>query len=151
MFWASLLLFLFTPGLAAVWNLIGHDVAMLVCCLFIWYGSSLVSSDIGKHNHNSKWFFIIIWKSLCGTGTNFRKKWKHRLLFNRTSGPIFMFFLSAKPIKLTVFNNSGISYRLTIVLTCWFSFLKLWLKFIYKITCKVIKLKNKLMKEVCCK
>jgi hypothetical protein len=31
LFWASLSLFLITPGLAAVWNLSEPDVAMRVC------------------------------------------------------------------------------------------------------------------------
>ena len=91
LFWASLSLFLFTPGLAAVWNLIGHDVAMLAC-----YGTEALGSHpaIGKEESNSEWFFIIIWEPFCRTVTNFRKKWKHHIFFNRTSGPIFMLFLS---------------------------------------------------------
>ena len=50
-----------------------------VCLL--WYGSSQVSSAIGKNNRNSEWFFIIKWGPLCGTGTNFRKKMKHHIFF----------------------------------------------------------------------
>ena len=61
-----------------------------VCLL--WYGSSQVSSAIGKNNQNSEWFFIIIWEPLSGTGMHFRKKWKHCIFFNRTSGPICCFY-----------------------------------------------------------
>jgi hypothetical protein len=74
LFWASLSHFLFTPGLAAVWNLIGHAWCSHGCLL--WCGSSRVSSSIRKNNRNSEWFLIIIWEPLCRMGTNFRKKWK---------------------------------------------------------------------------
>jgi len=78
----------------------------------LWYGSSRVSSAIGKNNRNSEWFFIIKWEPLCGTGTLFQKKMKHHIFFQLDIwADIYVVFielshfLSAHPIKPTVFNN----------------------------------------------
>ena len=114
LFWASLSHFLFTPGLAAVWNLIGHAWCSHGCLL--WCGSSRVSSSIRKNNRNSEWFLIIIWEPLCRMGTNFRKKWKTSHFFSiRHLGRYLCcfygtsHFLSAIPIKPTVFKNSAMT------------------------------------------
>ena len=93
-----------------------------VCLL--WYGSSRVSSSIGKNNRNSEWFFIINWEPLCGTVTNFRKKMKHHIFFQSDIwADIYVVFirlshfLSAKPIKPTVFNNSDFRMSSSILYT----------------------------------
>jgi len=111
LFWASLSLFLFTPGLAAVWNLIGHDVAMLAC-----YGTEALGSHpaIGKEESEFRMVLHYNMRTILRNGNEFPEKMKTSPFFQSdiwaNTYVVFIgppHFLSAKPIKLTVFKNSG--------------------------------------------
>ena len=73
LFWASLSLFLFTPGLAAVWNLIGHDVAMLAC-----YGTEALGSHsaIGKEESEFRMVLHYNMRTILWNGNEFLEKMK---------------------------------------------------------------------------
>ena len=74
-------------------------------CLLL-YGSSRVSSAIGKNNRNSEWSFIIKWEPLFGTGTNFPKKMKHHIFFQSDfwADIYVVFYWQNRQISITLMN-----------------------------------------------
>ena len=130
--------FLLTPGFASVWNCIGHAAILSKCqwgCVilhhelfYIWFtlpfcishDTSWRDSNSGTtHDKNEKWMFPSDCKRYPDyeTDTKFRKIENNRMAYlsdiptdRETEFIGHLDFLSAKPTKPTLFNNSVMSY-----------------------------------------